>query len=145
MSKFREVYPRVLSLTLPLPFELETVNVYLVALEEGYLLIDCGMETKPAFEALSGAMAERGIAWTEIRRIVLTHMHPDHMGLARRLLELTGAKLAMHEAEARHLRMVTSSERRFPWIDLVYSQASDPQGAGSKDGRAFPRSAQEFS
>lgn len=31
MSKFREVYPRVLSLTLPLPFELETVNVYLVA------------------------------------------------------------------------------------------------------------------
>ncbi len=137
MSKFREVYPRVLSLTLPLPFELETVNVYLVALEEGYLLIDCGMETKPAFEALSGAMAERGIAWTEIRRIVLTHMHPDHMGLARRLLELTGAKLAMHEAEARHLRMVTSSERRFPWIDLVYSQAGVPKGLEVKMDEHF--------
>ena len=132
MPGFREVYPRVLSLTLPLPFELETVNVYLVALDEGYLLIDCGMETQPAFETLSAAMAESGIAWTDIRRILLTHMHPDHMGLAARLLELTGAKLAMHQAEAEHLRLVTSSDRRFPWIDLVYSQAGVPKGLEAK-------------
>jgi len=137
MSHFREVYPHVLSLTLPLPFELETVNVYLVALEEGYLLIDCGMETKPAFEALSAAMEERGIGWREIRRIFLTHMHPDHMGLAARLLELTGAELAMHEAEASHLRMVTSSDRRFPWIDLVYSQAGVPKTLEDKMDEHF--------
>jgi glyoxylase-like metal-dependent hydrolase (beta-lactamase superfamily II) len=132
MEFFREVYPQVLKLTLPLPFELESVNVYLVALDDGYLLIDCGMETKPAFETLEGAMAERGIAWTAIRRIFLTHMHPDHMGMSRRLLELTGATLSMHEAEARHLRMVATAERRFPWLDLAYTQAGVPTALGAK-------------
>jgi glyoxylase-like metal-dependent hydrolase (beta-lactamase superfamily II) len=144
MPQFREVYPRVLSLILPLPFELETVNVYLVALEEGYLLIDCGMETEPAFETLRGAMEQRGIAWREIRQIVLTHMHPDHMGMAARLLELTGAELAMHEAEARHLKLVTSSDRRFPWIDLVYRQAGVPKGLEDKMDQHFAEVRKNF-
>jgi glyoxylase-like metal-dependent hydrolase (beta-lactamase superfamily II) len=61
MASFQEVFPGVLSLVLPLPFELESVNVYLVALEDGYLLMDCGMETDPAFDTLRGAMDERGI------------------------------------------------------------------------------------
>src|SRR5579864_2258336 len=99
MAEFREVYPGVLKLALPLPFELESVNVYLVALDEGWMLIDCGMETEPAFEALRSAMEQRGIAWREIRHILLTHMHPDHIGMSRKLLELTGAQLSMHEVE----------------------------------------------
>ena len=85
------------------------MNIFLVALEDGYLLIDCGMETEPSFETMRAAMQERGIDWREIRQILLTHMHPDHMGLAARLLELTGASLAMHEAEARHLRQVAAA------------------------------------
>jgi glyoxylase-like metal-dependent hydrolase (beta-lactamase superfamily II) len=137
MESFHEVYPRVWKLTLPLPFELQSVNVYLVALDDGYLLIDCGMETEPSFETLSGAMAERGIAWTDIRRIFLTHMHPDHMGLAARLLRLTGATLSMHEAEAKHLEMVTSSELRFPWLDLAYMQAGVPKALEAKINTHF--------
>src|ERR1700716_1625863 len=91
LAEFREVYPGVLSLALPLPFELKSVNVHLVKLENGWLLIACGMETAPAFDTLQGALEGRGIAWSEIRQILLTHMHPDHMGMAARLLELTGA------------------------------------------------------
>src|SRR5215472_15677692 len=65
MDRFREVYPQVLCLAMPLPFELETVNVYLVALPDGYLLIDCGMETEQAFETLRAALAERAIVWPQ--------------------------------------------------------------------------------
>src|SRR5580700_10188680 len=114
MASFREVYPGVLSLALPLPFELESVNVFLVPLPSGFVLIDCGMHTESAFETLHAALLERGIAWPHIHQIVLTHMHPDHMGMAARLLELTGAQLAMHHAEAEHLRSVTSSNLRLP-------------------------------
>jgi glyoxylase-like metal-dependent hydrolase (beta-lactamase superfamily II) len=137
MASFQEVFPGVLSLVLPLPFELESVNVYLVALEDGYLLMDCGMETDPAFDTLRGAMDERGIEWRAIRKIFLTHMHPDHMGLAARLLELTGAELAMHEAESRHLRMVMGGGQRIPWLDLGYLNAGVPKELEEKMNRHF--------
>lgn len=115
------------SLALPLPFELESVNVYLVALDQGFLLVDCGMATDPAFATLRAALSERSIEWRNIRQIVITHMHPDHMGLASRLLELTGAELAMHQAEANHLAQVTGGGRRLPWLAEVYSQSGVPQ------------------
>ena len=128
MNRFREVHPGVFELALPLPFELESVNVHLVSLDDGYMLIDCGMETEPAFETLRGAMDERGIGWPEIRHILLTHMHPDHMGLSARLLALTGADLTMHEAEASHLRLITDQGgRRIPWLDQVYRESGVPQ------------------
>ncbi len=126
MAEFREVYPGVLKLALPLPFELESVNVYLVALDEGWMLIDCGMETEPAFETLRSAMEQRGIAWSQIHQILLTHMHPDHIGMSRRLLELTGAELSMHEVELRHLHLVTGGGQKIPWLDEVYRQAGVP-------------------
>ena len=132
MTALREVFPHVYGVTLPLPFELESVNVYLVALERGYLLIDCGMETEPSFETLQRAIAERGLAWSDIRQILLTHMHPDHMGMSARLLELTGAELLMHEAEARHLRLLTEADRRIPWLDQVYGQAGVPKALEAK-------------
>jgi glyoxylase-like metal-dependent hydrolase (beta-lactamase superfamily II) len=77
-------------------------------------------------------MEERGIGWRDIRQIVLTHMHPDHMGMAARLLELTGAELAMHQAEADHLRLVTSGNRRIPWLQEAYTQSGVPLSLETK-------------
>jgi glyoxylase-like metal-dependent hydrolase (beta-lactamase superfamily II) len=144
LASFREVYPRVLSLSLPLPFELESVNVFLVPLGFGYLLIDCGMHTAPAFETLHAALKERQIEWRDIRQIVLTHMHPDHMGMATRLLELTGADLAMHQAEAEHLNLVTSGNRRIPWLQDAYIQSGVPQSLETKMEEHFATIRENF-
>jgi len=145
LAEFREVYPDVFSLALPLPFELESVNVHLVKLENGWLLIDCGMDTDVAFQTLQGALEQRGIGWPGIRQILLTHMHPDHMGMAARLVELTGAELAMHEAEARHLQMVREVGRRLPWLGEAYSQAGVPHTLEAKMEAQFSQIRKNFS
>ena len=144
MASFREVYPGVLSLALPLPFELESVNVFLVPLPSGFVLIDCGMHTESAFETLHAALLERGIAWPHIHQIVLTHMHPDHMGMAARLLELTGAQLAMHQAEAEHLQLVTNGNRRIPWLQQAYLQSGVPAALETRMEEHFAEVRENF-
>jgi glyoxylase-like metal-dependent hydrolase (beta-lactamase superfamily II) len=102
------------------------------------------METEPAFETLRAAMAERQIEWRDIRQIVLTHMHPDHMGMAAHLLELTGAELAMHRAEADHLRLVTGGNRRIPWLQEAYIQSGVPLSLETKMEEHFSTIRESF-
>ena len=129
---------------LPLPFELESVNVFLVRLAEGYMLIDCGMDTEPAFQALERGIQALGLQWTDIRQILLTHMHPDHMGLSAKLLQLTGAQLIMHETEARHLALITKSERRLPWLGNAFTEAGMPQEMQARIDRHFAQIRSNF-
>jgi glyoxylase-like metal-dependent hydrolase (beta-lactamase superfamily II) len=107
----REVFPGIHLLELPLPFSLGLVNVYLVRLEAGYQLIDCGMQTDACFQALSRGMHGLALEWKDIRRILLTHIHPDHMGLAPKLLMLTGAPLDLHWADNQLLAELADPER----------------------------------
>jgi glyoxylase-like metal-dependent hydrolase (beta-lactamase superfamily II) len=119
----REVLPGTHLIELPLPLSLGVINVYLVRLTEGYLLIDCGMDTEPCFQALAHAIESVGVRWHDIREILLTHIHPDHMGLAHRLLELTGARLWLHEHDAEFLDKLTQFERYQAWAEEVMRQA----------------------
>ena len=119
----REVLPGVYLVELPLPFALGSINVYLVRLTDGYLLIDCGMGTEACFQALSRAVEGVGAGWRDIDEILLTHVHPDHMGLAPRLLELSGARLSMHSYDAEYLRELTQTERYLAWADGVMREA----------------------
>lgn len=111
---------------LPLPFELEVINLYLVKLHEGWLLIDCGMDTPLSFATLETGLAGIGIAWTDIRLILLTHMHPDHIGMSRRLKELSGATVLMHEAEAEHLDSLEDETRRLPYLHAACALGGVP-------------------
>jgi glyoxylase-like metal-dependent hydrolase (beta-lactamase superfamily II) len=119
----REVLPGVQLIELPLPLSLGSINVYLVRLAGGYLLIDCGMDTDACFQALARGMEAAGAGWTDISEILLTHVHPDHMGLAPRLLELTGARLSMHAHDAEFLQELTQTERYLAWADGVMREA----------------------
>ncbi len=76
-----EVAPGVLWLRLPLPMKLDHVNIY--ALDEGdhWTVVDTGFASKKSKAIWSDAMAGP-LGGKPVRRVVVTHHHPDHVGLA---------------------------------------------------------------
>lgn len=109
---YRELVPGVYLIELPLPSSLGLVNVYLVRMEDGWMLVDTGMNTEPCSEALDRAIEGLGIAWEDVRTVLLTHMHPDHIGLAPKVLERSGARLLMHGADLALLHDVACGDYR---------------------------------
>jgi glyoxylase-like metal-dependent hydrolase (beta-lactamase superfamily II) len=81
-----EVAPGILWARIPLPFQLNHVNVYLIEDGDGWALLDTGIgddETRAVWEAIvSGPLAGR-----RLTRLIATHFHPDHIGLAGWLSE----------------------------------------------------------
>ncbi len=98
-----EVTPGIYQLELPLPpgSSIKYVNAYLVQGDNEYLLIDTGWNTEEVFEALKGQLAEIGVGFKDITQIVVTHIHPDHYGLAGRLKQLSPANIALHHLEGK--------------------------------------------
>jgi glyoxylase-like metal-dependent hydrolase (beta-lactamase superfamily II) len=95
-----EVTPGIYRMPLPLPVtSLGHINSYLVKGDNGHLLIDTGWNTTESFDSLKKQLAELGISGSEISQIVVTHVHPDHYGLAGKLKKLFSATLYFHHLE----------------------------------------------
>jgi glyoxylase-like metal-dependent hydrolase (beta-lactamase superfamily II) len=79
---------------------IESVNVYLLADGDKVTLVDCGVWRSDVGDAglaaLEKGLQGAGYALRDVSRIIVTHAHIDHYGLAGRLMELTGAELWMH-------------------------------------------------
>jgi len=85
---------------IPLPnMPLDHINVYLVEGSKGNVLIDTGWDTLEAFSALKDGLRSSGFGFKDISQIIVTHIHPDHYGLAGKLRQLSGATVAFHEIE----------------------------------------------
>src|SRR5947209_14409085 len=93
---------RIIPITLPTPFYIGPVNVYLIAADP-ITLIDTGPKTREAAAALRAGLRKAGFLISDIRRIVLTHAHEDHCGLARSLREeARHAEVLIHDWETDH-------------------------------------------
>jgi glyoxylase-like metal-dependent hydrolase (beta-lactamase superfamily II) len=105
----RELAPGLFGIRFALPFALDHVNIWLIADADGWTLIDAGLadqRTRDRWDELAGFMAAR-----PVRRVMATHFHPDHMGLAGWWCERSGAELLASRTEwlqARALALDTS-------------------------------------
>ncbi len=67
------------------------------------VVVDPGWDTVQSWDALLAGMASLGAAPGDVAGVVVTHAHADHLGLAGRLRQASGAWIAMHPAEEQTL------------------------------------------
>jgi glyoxylase-like metal-dependent hydrolase (beta-lactamase superfamily II) len=70
----------IAKLTLPTPFQVGDVNAYLIKTDR-LTMVDCGVKTEEAWDALQKQLHSLGVTTKDIDQVVLTHHHPDHVGL----------------------------------------------------------------
>ncbi|MBT7451482.1 MAG: MBL fold metallo-hydrolase, partial [Rhodospirillaceae bacterium] len=80
------VAPGVFWLRMPLPIALNHINLWLLEDDDGWTIVDTGIgtdETKELWEQLF----EKHLNNKPVKRLIVTHMHPDHIGLAGWLVD----------------------------------------------------------
>lgn len=101
-----EVAEGVLWLRLPLPMALDHVNVYALDEGDGWTVVDTGFDS-PRGRDIWTALRAGPLAGRPIRRVIGTHHHPDHIGLAGWLMAGDGAPLMMSRIAWLMARMLT--------------------------------------
>ena len=89
--------PGIHCLQLPTPFPVGPVNLYLFE-GDPLTLVDTGPLYDPAQQALWAELERLGYNPSQIGRIIVTHSHSDHCGLAAQLVKISGAELLTHPA-----------------------------------------------
>ena len=88
------------------------VNVYLIKVEEGWALIDSGFANSA--DKILAAIQSVGVSPGEVRHLILTHAHPDHIGSAAALKRATGADVYAHAVDAPIMEKGTGFRRGTP-------------------------------
>ncbi|MFP5369395.1 MAG: MBL fold metallo-hydrolase [Actinomycetes bacterium] len=90
------------SIPVPIPHNpLRYVSVHAFALDGGGLgLLDAGWGSEESWTALTGGLASIGGTVDDVRGVLVTHLHFDHLGLAGRVRDASGAWVVMHPADA---------------------------------------------
>ncbi len=94
----REIAPGLRWVRMPVPFPPEHINLWMIEDGEGWAIVDCGLgldETRRAWEQIFA----QEIDGRRVTRILVTHFHPDHLGLGRWLAERWGVEVWMTAGE----------------------------------------------
>jgi glyoxylase-like metal-dependent hydrolase (beta-lactamase superfamily II) len=115
-------------LVLPTPFPCGPINVYLAAGAGDQLtLVDTGPRTSRTWDALVHALAGHGYAVADIQRVIVTHAHVDHFGLAARIVATSGAQvLALASNRPRLEDYTAQHQRRAAFYEAVLRRGGAP-------------------
>ena len=86
--------PGLWTVPVPLPNNsLRYVFVYVFESDQGVYLVDAGWNTDDAYAALEAGLKFAGYEMGDVQGVMVTHIHPDHYGLAGRIREASGAPM----------------------------------------------------
>ena len=91
---------------MPLPFRLNHVNLYVLRGDDGLTIIDAGLHAAETATHWRGLLAAPPFTQYAVRRILISHHHPDHVGFAASLAALTGAEVLMGAVEEQKHRIL---------------------------------------
>ena len=100
-------------MTMPLPMRPDHVHCYLVPVASGYMLVDTGLGLPDAKELWAAALARLD---APVVTTFLTHFHPDHLGAAADVRDLTGARTVQGRLDAEQTRIVWENDA---WSDRL--------------------------
>jgi hydroxyacylglutathione hydrolase len=103
---------KIQTIRVPNPFSEGRNRVYVIP-SDPLTIVDTGTATDKAYDALVEGLRELGISVRDVRRIILTHKHIDHIGNAWRIQRESGAEILIHESEMHALSDVDPDGRRF--------------------------------
>lgn len=109
-----EVAPGVHWIRMPLPFALDHINLWLlrdcIDGRDGWTIVDCGI-TRDEVKALWEQVFKTSLSGLPVLRVIVTHMHPDHVGLAHWLCDRWKAPLWMSMTDYMTARLWSSGNQ----------------------------------
>ncbi len=139
-----EIRPNLWSIPVPMPHSpLRYVSVYAMTHETGVTLIDAGWDSDDSWQALLDGLTLIGTSITDVQGVLVTHKHFDHIGLARRVRDSSGAWVGLHPADqdptiAESRDRESSHKAALEW--LVGLGASTGRSGVAHDGGCIRRS-----
>jgi glyoxylase-like metal-dependent hydrolase (beta-lactamase superfamily II) len=125
-------------LKVPIPDNpLGYLNCYLVEGKDGWLMVDTGWYTPDAFDSLEKGLRNLGLALTDIETIIVTHVHPDHFGLAGKIKQVSPkTELLTHRWESdliepRYVKFRALRDRMSDMLQRHGIPSSDVSALGS--------------
>lgn len=107
----REIAEGVLWIRIPMPFVLDHINVFAIADGDGWAIIDTGLEN-PETVAIWRDLLVGALQGKPITRVIATHMHPDHIGMAGWLTRRFDCRMWMTRLEYLNCRMLVADTLR---------------------------------
>jgi len=106
-----EISPGILWIRMPLPFRLNHINLWMIEEEDGWTLVDTGINDDRTKE-LWRIIFNNNLNGKSISRLICTHAHPDHIGLGGWIQREYGAKLVITREEWTFGRMIATGNMK---------------------------------
>lgn len=125
-----EAAPGIWRIPLPFPNPLRYTLCYLVRVADGVIAVDLGWNSAECWTAFTDGLRLVGSGLDDLVGVLITHVHPDHYGLAGHVREQTSAWIAMHPAETPriagcHQERVDEIGRMADWLRQVGAPGTD--------------------